>query len=162
MSQMPAGNDTVIIGIGEYHVGTMPMASIGLGSCVGLVIHDRKTGTGALVHIMLPSSQGKSDRPGKYADTSVPLLISELIKKGSVQGDLIAKIAGGAAMFKTFSGNLNIGDRNVEEIRRLLKENNIPLKGEDVGGSIGRTIFYYPKENGKLVVKKGDGTLSEL
>ena len=39
---MPTGNDTVIIGIGEYQVGSMPMASIGLGSCVGLVIHDRK------------------------------------------------------------------------------------------------------------------------
>ncbi len=58
---MPAGKDTVIIGIGEYQVGSMPMASIGLGSCVGLVIHDRQTGTGALVHIMLPSSQGKTE-----------------------------------------------------------------------------------------------------
>ena len=46
MSLMPTGNDTVIIGIGEYQVGSMPMASIGLGSCVGLVIHDRKMGIG--------------------------------------------------------------------------------------------------------------------
>ena len=159
---MPTGNDTVIIGIGEYKVGSMPMASIGLGSCVGLVIHDRQTGTGALVHIMLPSSQGKTDRPGKYADTAIDILIKELTKNGSSPANLIAKIAGGSAMFKTFSGNLNIGDRNVEVIRKLLKDQKIPIKGEDVGGSVGRTIFYYPKENGKLVIKKGDGTLSEL
>ncbi|MEI6293575.1 MAG: chemotaxis protein CheD [Methanomicrobiales archaeon] len=162
MNLMPQGNDTVIIGIGEYHVGSMPMASIGLGSCVGLVIHDRKEGYGALVHIMLPASQGKSDRPGKYADTAIEVLVKELTKNGSSPANLIAKIAGGSAMFKTFSGNLNIGERNVEVIRKLLKDNNIPLKGEDVGGCVGRTIFYYPKENGKLVVKKGDGTLSEL
>jgi len=159
---MPTGNDTVIIGIGEYKVGSMPMASIGLGSCVGLVIHDRQTGTGALVHIMLPSSQGKTDRPGKYADTAIDVLIKELTQNGSSPANLIAKIAGGSAMFKTFSGNLNIGDRNVEVIRKLLKDQKIPIKGEDVGGSVGRTIFYYPKENGKLVIKKGDGTLSEL
>ena len=79
---MPPGNDTVIIGIGEYQVGSMPMASIGLGSCVGLVIHDRQTGNGALVHIMLPSSHGKTDRPGKYADSAIEILIKELTKKG--------------------------------------------------------------------------------
>jgi len=159
---MPPGNDTVIIGIGEYQVGSMPMASIGLGSCVGLVIHDRKTGNGALVHIMLPSSHGKTDRPGKYADSAIEVLIKELTKKGSSPADLIAKMAGGSAMFKTFSGNLNIGERNIEVIRKLLNEKKIPVKGEDVGGCVGRTIFYYPKENGKLVIKKGDGTLSEL
>ena len=159
---MPPGNETVIIGIGEYQVGSEPMASIGLGSCVGLVIHDRQTGTGALVHIMLPSSQGKTDRPGKYADTAIEVLVKELVRNGSSPANLIAKIAGGSAMFKTFSGNLNIGERNVEVIRHLLKDKNIPIKGEDVGGCVGRTIFYYPKENGKLVIKKGDGTLTEL
>ena len=159
---MPAGSDTAIIGIGEYRVGSMPMASIGLGSCVGLILHDRQTGTVALVHIMLPSSQGKTDRPGKYADTAIEVLLKELTRSGSSQANLIAKIAGGSAMFKTFSGNLNIGERNVEVIRKLLKDNSIPLKGEDVGGCVGRTIFYYPKENGKLVIKKGDGTLSEI
>lgn len=162
MSRMPSGNETVIIGIGEYQVGSVPMASIGLGSCVGLVIHDRQTGNGALVHIMLPSSQGKTDRPGKYADTAIDILVKELVRNGSSPANLIAKIAGGSAMFKTFSGNLNIGERNVEVIRQLLKDKNIPIKGEDVGGCVGRTIFYYPKENGKLVIKKGDGTLSEL
>lgn len=159
---MPTGNDTVIIGIGEYQVGSMPMASIGLGSCVGLVIHDRKMGIGALVHIMLPSSQGKTDRLGKYADTAIDVLIKELTRNGSSPTNLIAKIAGGSAMFKTFSGNLNIGERNVEVIRKLLKDQSIPIKGEDVGGCVGRTIFYYPKENGKLVIKKGDGTLGEI
>ena len=59
----PSG-DSVIIGIGEYYVGSKTMTSIGLGSCVGLVIHDVEKSTGALVHIMLPSSQGKTDRPG--------------------------------------------------------------------------------------------------
>lgn len=162
MSLTPAGNDTAIIGIGEYRVGSMPMASIGLGSCVGLVIHDRHTGNGALVHIMLPSSQGKTDRPGKYADTAIEVLLHELTRSGSSPANLVAKIAGGSAMFKTFSGNLNIGDRNIEVIKKILKEKNIPIKGEDIGGCVGRTIFYYPKENGKLVVKKGDGELTEL
>ena len=157
----PSG-DSVIIGIGEYYVGSKTMTSIGLGSCVGLVLHDVEKSTGALVHIMLPSSQGKTDRPGKYADTAVAILLTELARNGSSQSKLIAKMVGGAAMFKTFSGNLNIGDRNVEVVRQLLQQNKIPLKGEETGGNVGRTIFYYPGERGKVIVRKGDGAVVEL
>ena len=37
---------------------------------------------GAMVHIMLPDSAGRTDRPGKYADTAIVLLLNELTKLG--------------------------------------------------------------------------------
>ncbi|HVP93701.1 MAG TPA: chemotaxis protein CheD [Methanoregulaceae archaeon] len=162
MSEPLLQSDLVIIGIGEHHLGKTPMSSIGLGSCVGLVIHDRDKGIGVLAHIMLPVSQGKQERPGKYADTAVEMMIGELAKAGSNPYSLVAKIAGGASMFKSFSGNLNIGERNVEAIRKLLKERNIPIVGEEVGGDMGRTIVYIPAERGKVTIRKGNNIIIEI
>ena len=111
---------------------------------------------------MLPLSQGKQERPGKYADSAVEIMISELVKAGSNPYSLVAKIAGGASMFKSFSGNLNIGERNVDAFRKLLKERNIAIVGEDVGGDMGRTIIYIPSEKGKVIVRKGNNIIIEI
>ncbi len=148
----------VIVGIGEFYAGRNPMSSIGLGSCIGLVIFDRDRPLGALAHIMLPDSQGRSERPAKYADTAVRFLVKELNLLGCRSSSLTAKICGGASMFQAFSGNLNIGERNVEAIRFQLKQVNVPIVAEDVGGTVGRTIVYNPAENGKVSIKTADGT----
>src|SRR5208337_1042099 len=99
----PQDKAPVMIGIGEYHVGSGPMMTIGLGSCIGLTIYDRDLRIGAMVHIMLPESSGRTDRPGKYADTAVPLLISKLTERGSQRTSLVVKMAGGACMFEYFA-----------------------------------------------------------
>ncbi len=163
MSPVP-GNDEemVIVGIGDCCVGKMPMSSIGLGSCIGLVIYDKDKGIGGMAHVMLPDSQGRTERPGKFADTAVEALVQDLLKAGSRQGSLVAKMAGGAAMFKTFSGNLNIGDRNIQAVKAALKLKNIPLAGEDSGGVAGRTMVYIPGNAGKISIKTADGTRKEI
>jgi chemotaxis protein CheD len=151
-------DDTVIIGIGEHHTGCGTMTSIGLGSCVGLIIYDKEKSIGAFAHVMLPKSQGKpGERPGKFADTAVDKLIDELEKAGSKRSSLVAKLAGGASMFQHFSGNLNIGERNTVALEELLVARKIPIIKKDVGGSVGRTVTFYPVEKGKVVVKQADG-----
>lgn len=163
MSPGPGNDDEmVIVGIGDFCVGKMPMSSIGLGSCIGLVIYDKDTGNGGMAHVMLPDSQGRSERPGKFADTAVEALVKDLIKSGSRQGSLVAKMAGGAAMFKTFSGNLNIGERNIEAVKGALKLKNIPLAREDTGGVAGRTMVYIPADAGKILIKIANGTRKEI
>ncbi len=155
--------EVIVIGIGEYCVGGDVMMSIGLGSCVGLVIHDEERKIGGLAHVMLPNSTGKpGERVGKYADTAVEILLRELGQKGCRTGTLRAKLAGGASMFQNFSGNLNIGDRNVERLRELLKERNIPIVREDIGGTVGRTVTYYPRENGRYLIRQADGKSKEI
>ena len=34
-----------------------------LGSCIGLVLYDRKRKVGGLAHVVLPESRGETDRP---------------------------------------------------------------------------------------------------
>jgi len=98
---------------------------------------------------MLPDSQGRTDRPAKYADTAIGLLVGEIGRQGSKPGSLVAKIVGGASMFQSFSGNLDIGDRNIEAVRLHLKRSNIRIAAEETGGVQGRTIVYYPSDKGK-------------
>ncbi|NYT05420.1 MAG: chemotaxis protein CheD [Methanomicrobiales archaeon] len=138
------------------------MTSIGLGSCVAVILYDPRNRIGAVAHVMLPESGGKCDRPGKYADTAIPLLMNEMIQNGSVRRSLVAKIAGGSSMFQNFSGNLNIGDRNVAAIRQILESFGIPLVAEDTGGTVGRSIQFFPLEGGGVRVRRADGTCTEI
>ena len=158
----PTDGQTAMIGIGEYRVGNFPMMTIGLGSCIGLTLYDDTVKVGAMVHIMLPDSAGRTDRPGKYADTAVALFIKELNALGCRNRSLIAKMGGGARMFEYFGANLNIGERNAERVRALLKENNIKLAAEDVGGKVGRSVTFIPSNHGKFTIRRADGTNCEL
>jgi chemotaxis protein CheD len=153
---------TAMIGIGEYRVGSFPMMTIGLGSCIGLTLYDDSLKVGAMVHIMLPESAGRSDRPGKYADTAVPTIIKELNAMGCKNRSLVAKMAGGAAMFEYFGANLNIGERNAIKVRALLEEHHIHLAKEDVGGKCGRSVTFLPASSGKFSIRRADGTTAEL
>jgi chemotaxis protein CheD len=157
-----SSGQTAMIGIGEYRVGSFPMMTIGLGSCIGLTFYDDKLNIGAMVHIMLPDSAGRTDRPGKYADTAIPKLLNELAALGSKNRSLVAKMAGGACMFEYFGANLNIGERNAEKVRALLKENHIQLSSEDVGGKVGRSVTFLPANRGKFSIRRADGTSREL
>lgn len=138
------------------------MTSIGLGSCVAVMIYDKKRGIGTMAHVMLPDNGGKCDRPGKYANTAIPILINELIQAGCQKRSLEAKIAGGASMFKSFKGNLDIGERNAAALRDLLQKHSIPIVGEDIGGTSGRSIHYFPLEKGRVKVKRADGTCIDI
>lgn len=151
-----------MIGIGEYRVGNFPMMTIGLGSCIGLTFYDDTVKVGAMVHIMLPDSAGRTERPGKYADTAIALLLKELTALGCKPRSLIAKMAGGACMFEYFGANLNIGERNAEKVRAILKENNIKLAAEDVGGKVGRSVTFLPSNRGKFTIRRADGTNCEI
>jgi chemotaxis protein CheD len=125
-------------------------------------MYDPNLKLGAMVHIMLPESAGRMDRPGKYVDTAVPLLVNELVALGCKNRSIVAKIAGGACMFEYFGTNLNIGERNAGKVRILLKEHHIQLAAEDVGGKVGRSVTFLPSNDGRVSIRRADGTSSNL
>jgi chemotaxis protein CheD len=69
---------------------------------------------------------------------------------------------GGACMFEYFGTNLNIGERNADKVRTMLKEHHIELAAEDIGGKVGRSVTFFPGENGKVVVRRADGTSNNI
>jgi chemotaxis protein CheD len=152
----------LIIGLGEYRVGSTPMGTIGLGSCVALILHDPKQSRGGLAHVMLPESRGKTDRPGKFADTALSAIMDELEALGSTKSTILAHVIGGACMFEYSANALNVGERNITAVKDLLQERCIRVEHEDTGGKMGRSVFYYPDKGGRLIIKRADGTCITL
>ncbi|AIJ05774.1 chemoreceptor glutamine deamidase [Methanocaldococcus bathoardescens] len=125
-----------------------------LGSCVAIMLYDTGKRIGGMAHSVLPETRDENVRdPGKYVNTAIPALITKMTIAGARANKLVAKLAGGAAMFKT-NNSMNIGAKNVEMAKKLLKQYGIPLKGEDTGGNRSRIVKFYLRD-GKVEVKKG-------
>lgn len=146
------------VGMADLNVCKSPdaLTTLGLGSCIGIILYDQRTKVSGLAHIMLPDSTQikKNENKAKFADTAICELIKEMEKIGAHKSRLVSKIAGGAQMF-SFSGNndmMRIGERNAEATRKLLKELGIPLLAEECGKNYGRTIEFY-SETGELHIK---------
>ena len=154
----------VIIGIAQLHVSKAPgrIVTIGLGSCVGVTLYDSVNHIGGMVHIMLSDSTkfainrmgGEILNKGKYADTGIEELLTQMIAAGASKSNIVAKIAGGAQMFEIKEGNdiLSIGEKNIEAVKATLAGKGIPIVGEDTGMDYGRTIELN-LDDGNLLVR---------
>jgi chemotaxis protein CheD len=118
------------------------LASIGLGSCIGLVLLDETRPLAGLAHIMLPTSNGDLESPvGKFADRAVPALLASMAAIGASRSRLKAVLVGGAQMFSFgASSGLDIGRRNDEATREALALAGITVQATATGGSKGRTV----------------------
>jgi chemotaxis protein CheD len=122
------------------------LQALGLGSCIGLLLADKLTHTGGMVHIMLPHSEtarGHEFPKGKFANTGVEELLKQVLANGANKTRLMVKIAGGAEMFSMPGGDgprLAVGARNIEAVKAELKRLGLRLDSEHTGGSSGRTF----------------------
>ena len=146
------------VGMADMNLCSAPDAitTLGLGSCVGIVLYDATKKLCGMVHVMLPdSTQIKNNQNrAKFADTGIEALLGALLKQGANRRCITAKIAGGAQMFAFTTNNdmLRVGERNVEATKRKLAQLGIPILAEDTGLTYGRTIEFFP-ENGNLIIK---------
>jgi chemotaxis protein CheD len=123
------------------------LVTLGLGSCVAIMLHDAAAGAGAMAHVLLPSRSLARDtsNPAKFPETAVPFLIEQLRALGADPRRLVAKLAGGASMFAQLMtpGAVQMGERNVAAARNALRAAGIPLAGEAVGGQAGRSVRFF-------------------
>lgn len=151
-------SEMIRVGMADLNICTAPNAitTLGLGSCVGIVLYDPGKKIAGLAHIMLPDSAKvkMNTNKAKFADTGIDLLVQQLQAAGVNKRNLLAKIAGGAQMFAFRSNNdmLRIGERNVDATKQKLKELGIRIVAEDTGCDYGRTIEFYP-ETSELIIK---------
>lgn len=150
--------ERIKVGIAEYEVTAdgAVLTTSGLGSCIGVALHDTRTGVSGLVHVMLPEAdEVADDNEAKFADTGTELLVDEMESAGASVRDMKAKIAGGSDMLDFSDDGDSIGVRNAEMVRETLDEFNIPIAGEDVGGDHGRSLRFEAR-TGDLVVKSAN------
>ncbi len=153
-------NERIIpVGMGECVVSHNPHTLLcpSIGSCVALMMYDKKKRIGGMAHIMLPESVGDNQETNreKFADTAPYVLLDKMEFAGCEKKDIVAKIAGGAHVFGILKGEdkkKTIGYKNVKKVKEKLKELKIPLVGEDTGGDHGRRIEF-DLETGKVRVR---------
>ena len=146
------------VGMADMNITKDPgiITTLGLGSCVGIILYDKSIKIAGLAHIMLPNSKQikNNENKAKFADTGIQLLLDRMIDRGCNKSRIIAKIAGGSQMFSFQTNNdiMKIGERNVLATKEILQVLNIPIIAEDTGGNYGRTIEFN-SSNGILLIK---------
>ena len=134
------------VGMADLNVCKAPdgLTTLGLGSCIGLTLYDPVTKIGGMVHYMLPDSTKVSNNSNK----------AKFAAAGASKTRLVAKIAGGAKMFEVsgLSDVGNIGARNAEAAKKILKEKGIRLVAEDTGLNYGRTVELHC-DTGEFLIK---------
>ncbi|MBQ4232548.1 MAG: chemotaxis protein CheD [Lachnospiraceae bacterium] len=151
-------SERIRVGMADLNICKAPdsILTLGLGSCVGVVLYDRNKKICGMLHAMLPDSTKirNNEHRAKFVDTGLEDLIGLLEKEGVRRSSLVAKVAGGATMFNFSSGSeiSGIGTRNAEAVRTILKQYNIPIIADDTGKNYGRTVEFYP-ESGKFEIR---------
>jgi chemotaxis protein CheD len=133
-----------MVRMGELAISDTPgdvLVSLGLGSCIGLAVVDKRAGVAGLAHIVLPAATGapKPESLNKFADHAVPALVDGMVERGASRVFMQASLIGGASMFAG-TGGLEVGARNADAVRELVAGRRVPVVAEAVGGSRGRTV----------------------
>ena len=136
----------VIVRVADLRSGIQDdtLVTVGLGSCVAVLLHDAEARVGGLAHFLLPTPalSRLDSNPAKFPQTAIPRLIELMVAEGAKPQRITARLAGGASMFATLAppGTIHMGERNLVAARQVLNTHGVPLVGEAVGGDFGRTV----------------------
>ncbi len=138
----------IIVRVADLQVGgpDTVLATLGLGSCVAIMLYDAQARVGGMAHVLLPAEtlSRQADNPAKFPQTAVPALLAGLAPLGGNPRRLTARLVGGATMFAALAapGTIHMGERNVVAARQVLSNHAIPIVGEAVGGDFGRSVHF--------------------
>jgi chemotaxis protein CheD len=136
----------IIVGVADLRAGTARdvLVTVGLGSCVAILLHDAQACVGGLAHVLLPTPalSRKDSNPAKFPQTALPLLLELMGRQGASTRRITARLVGGASMFAGLSspGTIQMGERNIVACRQALYQHGLALTGEATGGDYGRTV----------------------
>jgi chemotaxis protein CheD len=147
---MPA---TTVLAIGELDIVRPPdVLKTTVGSCIAIVLFDKRQKLFGMAHIMLPTNDRpfgapaalKKEDAGKYADTAIMELLRRMGVPLPGAHRLQAKLAGGANMFASeakSTDSFQIGVKNLQAVTDILNHLKVPILGTDYGGSLAREVW---------------------
>lgn len=136
----------LIVRVADLRTGTDQdvLITVGLGSCVAILLHDPVAHVGGMAHVLLPSPalSRQDGNPAKFPQTAVPRLLELMGQQGAITRRMSARLVGGASMFASLAspGTIQMGERNVVACRQALYQEGLVLTGEATGGDYGRTV----------------------
>lgn len=136
----------ITVGISEMKVSKDPdsfLITHSLGPCIGLVVFDPKIPAAGLLHYQLPTAKGHEQRaaenPNMFGDTGIPLLLKQIEGLGATRDTLVVSVFGGASMLKD-DQIFKIGIKNARAAKKILWQQCLSIRHEDVGGHSSRTV----------------------
>lgn len=164
MKGLGQGLPKVFLQTGDCFVGVQPtLVTTILGSCLAVTVHAPKAGIGTICHAFLPDSSagkrlhGQEPQICRFVDTALQNMLETMDKIGIPRRDLTIKMFGGSSGVSVcnvdVSTTYNIGRRNIEMARKLLKFARLDVSVQDVGGGYGRKLMFHTK-TGEVWVKK--------
>jgi len=132
---------------GEYYVGDADCRiRTLLGSCVSITLWHPVKRIGAMSHFLLATRGGRQfvELDGRYGEEALLLMLRDLARARVAPAECQAKIFGGGDMFprQNRADALNIGQKNGEAARRLLRSHGIPIVSESLFGVGHRQIIF--------------------
>ena len=116
-----------------------------LGSCISVCIFDQRLSVGGINHFLLPSGsrQDELSNPNKYGSKAIPNLLRAMKGLGSKKNDIVIKLIGGSSLISSDdSGVVDVGTKNIEMARDVLKSFGFEVYAEVVGGFLGRELLF--------------------
>ena len=130
-----------------------------LGSCVAACIMDPIAMVGGMNHFMLPVKLGERDPDvffaARYGAAAMEFLINNLLHLGAQRDRLVAKAFGGGKVMRGMT--TDVGGQNVDFVREFLRNEDIPIWSEDMGGPYPRKVYFFP-HTGQVLVKRMEST----
>lgn len=111
-----------------------------LGSSVSVSLYDKKRKTGGMNHFLFPVAQSRESTTAIYGNIAVITLVRMMVQNGSDPSDLEAQIFGGAN--NTDVCTHDVGKQNYHIAKDILRQKNIRIISEDIGGELGRKIVF--------------------
>jgi chemotaxis protein CheD len=152
----------VFLQTGDCFFGVAPtLVTTVLGSCVAVTMHVPGMGIGAICHAFLPDSSeakrgGHEPQVCRFVDTALQNMLESMDKVGVPRRDLVLKLFGGSSGIAVRGmeySSYDIGRRNVEMARKLLRFARLELTVQDVGGNQGRKLMFNTR-TGEVWIKR--------
>ena len=163
MKGLGQGLPKVFLQTGDCFIGIKPtLVTTVLGSCLAVTLHAPKMGIGTICHAFLPSSaEGKrSQHPEpqicRFVDTALQNMLETLDKIGVPRRELVVKMFGGSSGIAVRGmeySSYDIGRRNAEMAKKLLKFNRLDITVKDIGGNQGRKLMFHT-QTGEIWIKR--------
>jgi len=125
------------------------IAATVLGSCISACIRDPIMKVGGMNHFLLPGTTTEQDTM-RFGAFAMEQLINEVLKRGGRRERLEIKLFGGGNVIQQAT---EIGTKNIAFARSYLKDEELRVIGEDVGGTWPRKVRYQPFTGRAWVMK---------
>ncbi len=133
-----------------------------LGSCVSVTIYIGRLRKGGICHALLPKRlTGDDAGTFRYVDSAISYMLRKFDTRGIKKKEMEVKLIGGADVFDHVDRQTkSVGRQNMEAAMKILENEHLNLSLSDVGGSLGRKIYFYTDTGRVLLqrIKRIDGT----